>query len=45
MDWSVILSSCIVAATTILSLFLKDFLQKKKRQIKSIGRKMYNTKH
>ena len=30
MDWSVILSSCIVAATTILSLFLKDFLQKRK---------------
>lgn len=32
MDWSVILSSCIVAATTIISLFLKDFLQKKKNQ-------------
>lgn len=32
MDWSVILSSCIVAVTTILSLFLKDFLQKKKNQ-------------
>lgn len=35
MDWSVILSSCIVAATTILSLFLKDYLQKKKSEEKA----------
>lgn len=35
MDWSVILSSCIVAATTILSLFLKDYLQKKKNEEKA----------
>lgn len=29
MDWSVILSSCIVAATTIISIFLKELIQNK----------------
>lgn len=30
MDWSIILSSCIVALTTIISIFLKDFVQARK---------------
>lgn len=30
MDWSIILSSCIVAATTIISIFLKEIIQAKK---------------
>ena len=32
MDWSVILSSCIVAATTIGSLLLKEYLQYQKNK-------------
>lgn len=32
MDWSIILSSCIVAATTIGSLFLKEYLQYQKNK-------------
>lgn len=32
MDWSIILSSCIVAATTIGSLFLKEYLQYRKNK-------------
>ena len=32
MDWSVILSSCIVAATTIGSLFLKEYFQYRKNK-------------
>ena len=30
MDWSIILSSCIVAATTIISIFVKELIQAKK---------------
>lgn len=30
MDWSIILSSCIVAGTTILSIFIKELVQAKK---------------
>lgn len=29
MDWSIILSSCIVAITTIIGIFIKEFLQKR----------------
>ena len=29
MDWSIILSSCIVAGTTILSIFIKELVQSK----------------
>lgn len=29
MDWSIILSSCIVAGTTIIGIFIKEFLQKR----------------
>jgi len=32
MDWSIIISSTIVASTTIFSIFLKDFLQAKKHK-------------
>jgi hypothetical protein len=35
MDWSIILSSCIVAATTIGSLLLKEYLQYKKNRKKA----------
>jgi hypothetical protein len=30
MDWSIILSSCIVAATTIMGIFIKELIQAKK---------------
>jgi GAF domain-containing protein len=32
MDWSIILSSCIVAGTTILSIFIKELVQAKKNK-------------
>lgn len=32
MDWSIILSSCIVAATTIISIFIKEIVQAKKNK-------------
>jgi len=34
MDWSVILSSCIVAFTTIAGIFVKEYLQKKQQKKK-----------
>lgn len=32
MDWSIILSSCIVAATTIIGIFLKELVQNKRQK-------------
>lgn len=32
MDWSIIISSCIVAITTIASIFLKEFIQARKNK-------------
>ena len=32
MDWSIILSSCIVAATTIVSIFIKELIQSRKNK-------------
>ena len=32
MDWSIILSSCIVAGTTIISIFIKELVQAKKNK-------------
>lgn len=32
MDWSIILSSCIVAGTTILSIFIKELVQSRKNK-------------
>lgn len=32
MDWSIILSSCIVAGTTILSIFIKELVQAKQKK-------------
>jgi len=32
MDWSIILSSCIVAGTTIISIFIKELVQSKKNK-------------